>query len=535
MLASSILRARHASCRMGTASVGGLRGSGARTGEHEIYGSRSQAQGPFGMTEEQISYLLADVPVRSLLATDWYELDICDRNYRSGVSRRDTFELFSRQAPFGGAYMVCAGTVRALTYLLFALTREEADWLVAQGLSREFANYLLSVGRTLFRGVDIWIVEEGRLVFPYEPIMRVEGPSIPVQLLETYALNAVNYSTLVATKAARMRQAAGERPVLLEFGMRRAQDLAHLVAARCAMIGGLDATSNTYASRIYGTPPRGSVMHSQIQRYSNEVEAFRALYRSALDKNRVVFLLDTYDTRQGIKNAITVAREMRAEGHELYAVRLDSGDLAALSREVRQALRDAGFGDVRIILSGDLNEERISALVKAGAEFDVLGLGTELVTCSGQPALPGVYKMTATSDPETGGTVGRMKLSNDPGKATLPGAHQVYRFYAPDGSMVEDVIGLDPDDDELASMGGEPLLRRAVRDGEIVLPVSSPSEMLQNARRRAALDLSRLPERYRALKDAPAYSVRLSQRVDELRREMIRETGAAAEGEPLEA
>lgn len=487
------------------------------------------------MTQEEISYLLADVPVRSLLATDWYELDICDRNYRTGTSRRDTFELFSRQAPFGGAYMVCAGTVRALTYLLFSLTREEADWLVAQDLSREFAEYLLSAGRGLFRGVDIWIVDEGRLVFPYEPIMRVEGPSIPVQLLETYALNAVNYSTLVATKAARMRQAAGERAVLLEFGMRRAQDLAHLVGARCALIGGLDATSNTYASRVYGTPPRGSVMHSQIQRYGNETEAFRSLYRSALDKNRVVLLLDTYDTRQGIKNAITVAREMRAHGHELYAVRLDSGDLATLSKEVRRALRDAGFGNVKIILSGDLNEEKIASLVRAGAEFDILGLGTELVTCSGQPALPGVYKMTATSDPDTGGSVGRMKLSNDPGKATLPGAHQVYRFYAPDGSMVEDVIGLHPDDSDLAQVGGEPLLRQAVKDGEIVLPISSPGQMLEDAKRRAALDLQRLPEPYRALSGAPRYPVRLSRRVEQLRRLMMRETGGPAEGEPLEA
>jgi nicotinate phosphoribosyltransferase len=471
--------------------------------------------------------LLADVPIRSLLATDWYELDISDRNYRCGFNQRETFELFSRSAPFGGAYMICAGTVRALTYLLFTLTEEEAEWLVQCGLSEEFVGYLLSAGSDLFKGVDIWIVDEGRVVFPYEPLMRVQGPTIPVQMLETYALNAVNFSTLVATKAARMRYAAGERAVLLEFGMRRAHDLSHLVAARCAMIGGLDASSNTYASRIYGTQPRGSVMHSQIQRYDDELEAFRALYQCALDKDRVTLLLDTYDAIQGAYNAVKVAEEMRRDGHELYAVRLDSGDLASLSRRVRAILTEAGFPNVKIILSGDLNEERIEQLVQAGADFDILGLGTELVTCAGQPALPGVYKMTATSDPNTGQAVGRIKLSNDPAKSTLPGAHQVYRFYSSDGMMQRDVIGLDPDDADLAESGGEPLLRQVVKDGEILLPPLSPSERLMEAKKRAAEDLRRLPKQYLALKGAPKFPVVLSKRTMELRESLARELEAS--------
>jgi len=474
------------------------------------------------MTDEQRAHLLADVPVRSLLLTDWYELDVCDRNYRLGVNSQDTFEAFSRAAPFSGAYMVCAGTIRALTYLLFTLSREEAEWLVSCGLSRQFAEHLLNAGPDIFRGVNVWAVDEGRVVFPNEPMLRVEGPTIPAQMLETYVLNAINYSTLVATKAARMRYAAGESTVLLEFGMRRAQDLAHIVAARCSVIGGLDASSNTYASRVYGLPPRGSVMHAQVQRYDDEMEAFRDLYRSAVDKNRVTLLLDTYDTINGAYHAVQLAREMRVQGHQLYAVRLDSGGLPLLSRQVRAILTEAGFPNVRIILSGDLNEERIQNLLRQGADFDVLGLGTNLVTCQGQPALPGVYKLTAIRNLDTGAWVGRIKTSNDPAKSTNPGSHQVYRFYDEDGMMREDVIALDPEDTEVAALpGAEPLLRQVVRDGRIVLPDMTPSEMLLAAKKRAQEDLRRLPDRYKALQDAPPFPVRLGPKAEQLRQTLL--------------
>lgn len=374
------------------------------------------------------------------LYTDLYQLTMAYGYFRAGrQDDRAIFNLFFRSLPFGGGYAVSCGqgTVReflrgfrfddqALDYL-YTLSGHDGQPLFAE----DFLDYLK--GMTL--SVDVQAMPEGTLAFPHEPILRIEGPIIQCQLLETALLNIINFQTLIATKAARICDAAGGDPVL-EFGLRRAQGLGGMEASRAAYIGGCAATSNVLAGMHYGIPVKGTHAHSWVMSFDDELEAFDT-YADAMPNN-CVFLVDTYNTLEGVQHAIEIGKRLRASGHQLLGIRLDSGDLCALGKAARQMLDTAGFTLTQIIASNDLDERLIASLRAQGAPIAVWGVGTKLVTGGEQSALGGVYKLAALQAP---GGYWRytVKLSEQQIKTSIPGKLQVLR-YQQDGKFVGDVI-----------------------------------------------------------------------------------------------
>ena len=364
------------------------------------------------------------------LLTDLYQLTMAYGYWKSGTAEKQAcFHLAFRRNPFGGGFAVACGlgpTIEYVESLRFA--EDDLDYL--SGLLGNdgrplFEPAFLDHLRDLrFRG-DLDAIPEGTVVFAQEPLVRVTGPLLIAQLLETPLLNLINFQTLIATKAARLRLAAGEDPIL-EFGLRRAQGIdGGLAAARAAYAGGADATSNLLAGKIYGIPVKGTHAHSWVLSFDSELEAFET-YAEALPNN-CVFLVDTYDSLEGVRHAVQVGRRLRERGHEMVGVRLDSGDLAWLSREARRILDEAGFPKAQILASNDLDEILIADLKRQGAAIGVWGVGTRLVTAFGDPALGGVYKLTAVR--ESGGEwEDRVKVSEQSVKTTNPGILQVRRF-----------------------------------------------------------------------------------------------------------
>jgi len=389
------------------------------------------------------------------LLTDLYQLTMAYGYWKQ--NRHDdeaVFHLFFRRAPFGEVAAITAGVDEAIDWVSGARFREgELDYL--SGLvgndgeplfEGDFLHYLAEMDWA----VSIEAIPEGELVYANEPMVRVRGPLLQCQLLETGLLNIINFQTLAATQAARLVEAAEGDPVL-EFGLRRAQGPdGALSAARAAYIGGCVATSNVLAGQLYGIPVKGTHAHSWVMSYPTELDAFRA-YAEALPNN-AVFLVDTYDTEQGVANAITVGKEMRKRGYEMAGVRLDSGDLVELSKLARKMLDDAGFPEAAVVASNDLDVETIKTLKANGAEINVWGVGTKLATCYEQAALGGVYKLAAIR--ESGGEWDwKVKRSNDIIKVSNPGILQVRR----DGG--KDLIFHDP------SAEAEGLLLPFIRNG----------------------------------------------------------------------
>ena len=364
------------------------------------------------------------------LLTDLYQLSMAAAAWKSGAHRKEgVFHLHFRRAPFKGGFTVAAGLSAALAYLRdFRFDESDLAYLATlQAVSGEplFEPAFLEHLRTLELRLDVDAVPEGTVVFPQEPLLRVCGPIIPCMLLETPLLNLINFQTLIATKAARICLAAAGEPVL-EFGLRRAQGVdGALAASRAAYLGGAAATSNVLAGKLYGIPVRGTHAHSWVMLFDSEREAFEA-YARAMPHN-VVFLVDTYDTLEGVKNAIEVGRTLRAQGRSLSGVRLDSGDLAWLSIEARKLLDEAGFQSTEILATNDLDEHLIASLKQQGAKITVWGVGTRLVTAFDEPALGGVYKLAAVRDPG-GPWKPRIKLSEQSAKTSIPGVLQVRRF-----------------------------------------------------------------------------------------------------------
>lgn len=375
------------------------------------------------------------------LLTDLYELTMAFGYWRLGMAEREAvFYMSYRENPFGGDYCVACGLQRMIEILQsLRFDGEDIDYLQSLNgvdgkplFEREFLQYLSSLE---FR-CDVDAVEEGRVVFPQQPLLRVRGPIVEAQVLESLLLNTINFPTLVATKAARICQAAGEGRVL-EFGLRRAQgDSGALVASRAAYVGGCVATSNVLAGKCYGIPVGGTHAHSWVMSFEDELTAFDS-YAQVMPNN-CIFVVDTYDSRQGIAHAIEVGRRLHRQGHALIGIRLDSGDLVALSREARQMLDQADMHHVSIVASNDLDEHSIARLRQDGAMIDVWGVGTRLATAYDQPALGGVYKLSALRTP-SGGWEHKMKVSDQPLKASLPGILQVRR-YATAGRWVGDLI-----------------------------------------------------------------------------------------------
>lgn len=431
------------------------------------------------------------------LLTDLYQLTMAAGYYDRGIHERKTiFHLFYRKAPFGGHFALAAGLPLVVDLVQnFGFSVDDIQYLGrlkganGEPLFKEpFLNYLQ---RLKFRGTIVG-VPEGEVVLPHEPLLRVEANLIEAQLLETALLTVMNFSTLIATKAARIKHAAGEDTVL-EFGLRRAQGIdGGLTASRAAYVGGCDATSNVWAGRYYGIPVRGTHAHSWVMSFPTEEAAF-ASYAAAMPNN-CIFLVDTYDTLDGVAKAIKVGKKLRAQGHEMLGVRLDSGDLVELSIAAREMLDQEGFPLAKIVASDSLDEYAIADLKKKGARIDVWGVGTRLATAYDQPALGGVYKMAAIQD-ENGGWELKMKLSETAIKVSNPGKLGVRRYYDekdgfPMGSTIYNQFDGPPSGrfvmDNGFSMSTPPgleedeLLRPVFTDGELTI---APTDLLSTRAR----------------------------------------------------
>ena len=376
--------------------------------------------------------LRATVPgVVPALLTDLYQLTMAQGYWlHQRANRKAIFHLFFRKHPFGGGYTISAGLQTAIDLLRqFKFDRDSIDYL--SGLAGHdgqplFQPAFLEFLQTLKLTVDLYAVPEGTVVFPHQPLVRVEGPMLQCQILETLLLNVINFQTLIATKSARICRAA-EGDTVMEFGMRRAQGVdGALAASRAAYVGGCHATSNVLAGQRFGIPVKGTHAHSWVMSFDDEFESFEA-YAQAMPNN-CVFLVDTFDTLEGVRKAIQVGTQLRSRGHEMLGIRLDSGDLAYLSVRARALLDEAGFENVQIVASNDLDERLITSLKSQGAKISIWGVGTRLATAYDQPALGGVYKLAAVED-EEGNWQPKIKLSEQLIKTSTPGKLQVRRYY----------------------------------------------------------------------------------------------------------
>ena len=479
---------------------------------------------------------LTDVTMSSDVAlnTDLYELTMAQGFWESGMRGAEgCFTVFFRECPFGGGYAVACGIGQIADLVEnFVFDEGSIDYLarvMAPGGGPMFKRGFLDYLRDFRMRVSVWAIPEGDLAFPREPMVRVEGPLIDCQLLETALLNLVNFQTLVATKTARVVHAAEGHPVS-DFGLRRAQGPdGGLSVARASYIGGASSTSNVLAGKIYGIPVFGTHAHSWVMSFPTELDAFRAFARSS-PKN-CVFLVDTYDVHQGIRNAITVAKEMEEAGERLAAIRIDSGDLAKLSKETRRAFDEAGLPYVRISASNDLDEYTIQSLFAQGAPIDSFGVGTKLATCDPQPSLGGVYKLSATRASKDSDWEPVIKLSEMAYKRTIPGIQHLRRYLDASGCPVGDMIVDDACDrggtsmvdvvDDLVSYDLSGLEVREVHE-QVVCDGrrSGDVEDIKVARSRCRESLMRLDPAVRRFLNPQIYPVGLEAGLAQVRRKL---------------
>jgi nicotinate phosphoribosyltransferase len=437
------------------------------------------------------------------LLTDFYELTMCAGYFENQRDEAANFDLFIRRLPPNRSYFAFAGLEQILFFLKnMKFSEEQISYLRVQGFKEPFLDRLKNFK---FTG-DVWSVPEGTIVFHDEPLVRVTAPIVEAQLIETFVLNTTNLQTTLATKASRVVTAARGRPVI-EFGLRRTQGIdAGMKAARCSYLVGCTGTSNVLAGMKYGIPVFGTMAHSYVMFFDKEIDAFRA-FSKAFPENST-FLIDTYDDLMGARNAAAVAKELEREGHRLNGVRLDSGDLASLSKKVRSMLDKDGLGYVKIFASGDLDEYKIEELLRRGAKIDSFGVGTRMSTSFDRPYVDVVYKLSGKVKDEV--FVPAMKLSR--GKMTLPGIKQIFRQKDERGHYIKDVIGLA--DEEVA---GDPLLLKVMEKGKIVYDLPS----LERARKTALTNLSQLPDKYKKLVKAPLYPVELSPRLRKIQKALM--------------
>ena len=472
----------------------------------------------------------------SALTTDLYEVTMACGYFKAGVTDYEAvFHVTFRENPFAGQFTVACGLATAIDFLrAFHFTDREVDYLALQtGNDGKplFDSHFLDYLRGLQLTCDVDAIPEGTLVFANEPLIRVVGPIIQCQLLETALLNIFNFQSLIATKAARVCQAAKGDPVI-EFGLRRSQGVdGGLTAARAAYIGGCAGTSNLQAGQQFGIPVSGTQAHSWIMFFENELEAFKT-YAEAMPNN-CIFLVDTYNSVDGIRHAIEVAGELRKQGHEMIGVRLDSGDGVALSIKARRMLDEAGFPNVTIVGSGDLDEYMIADLKQRGAKIDVWGVGTKLSTGHPDAALGGIYKLGAIRRPGGDEWQYRIKLSEESAKMSVPGSLQVRRFFQPDGRFMADAIyetdhGLS-EPCEIVDVETEDktkippntrysdLLVPIFRGGQVVYEPPSVEASREHLRKQ----LSCAPPEILRLKDPAPYKIGLERSLHELRSKLI--------------
>ncbi|BDV42517.1 nicotinate phosphoribosyltransferase [Geotalea uraniireducens] len=467
----------------------------------------------------------------SPLLTDFYELTMLAGYLEEGMTDEPAvFDLFFRHNPFNGGYTIFAGLASALDYLEnLQFSEDELEYLQGLGIFRpRFIDFLRGFR---FTGT-ITAVPEGTAVFAHEPLVTVEAPLAQAQLVETALLNILNFQTLVATKAARVNHAAAGATVL-EFGLRRAQGPdGGLSVARAAYVGGVRSTSNVLAGKLLGIPVKGTHAHSWIMAFPDELTAFRKY--AEVFPAECVLLVDTYDTlKSGIPNAITVARELREQGYELLGIRIDSGDLAYLSREARRMFDAAGFPAVKVVASNELDELVIESIRSEGGQVDIYGVGTKLATCSGEGggALGGVYKLVRIGDRP------KLKVTSDVAKATLPDRKRLLRAVASDGSFIQDIICLAGEEIAPGDTVYDPTnplqhvtiapnarlieLRDVVMEGGRKTAV--PAHSLDELADRSVAQLAHLPQGCLRFINPHKYKVSISRGLNELRQRLMEE------------
>jgi nicotinate phosphoribosyltransferase len=454
--------------------------------------------------------------------TDQYQITMSQVYFHKGLKDETAiFDYFFRKVPFKGGFVVFSGLedfLKAVENLRF--DEKDIEYLRKEGMDEEFVDYLR---KFRFRG-NIYASQEGDLIFPNRPVIIVEASIVEAQLIETLLLNIINYQSLIATKASRMRLSAGDQP-LVDFGLRRAPGAGGYSASRAAMIGGFNATSNVRSGRDYHIPISGTMAHSFVQRYDDEISAFRDF--AEIRPDDCVLLVDTYDTlKSGVPNAIKVGKEMEERGQKLKGIRLDSGDLAWLAKESRKMLDDAGFDYVKIAASNQLDEHVIKSLLAQEAPIDIFGVGTSLVTGRPDSALDGVYKLSFANNES------RLKLSESINKINYPGKKQVYRLLNPDGSFYGgEVVKLfdetdiskmyhpvEPDESlELDEFEKVPLLSQYMEKGKRLTQPREVSEIAEFSQQQ----IRKLPEEFKRFDNPHIYKVGLSKKLKEERDRLI--------------
>ena len=477
---------------------------------------------------------LENIQSRNLtLDTDLYELTMV-AGYRllCRDHRRACFDLYYRTNPDNGSYCVFAGLQSVINYVNnLGIHPDDLEYLKSIGIFSDEALDALARGIN-FTG-DIWAVPEGTVVFPNEPLIRVTGPIAEAQILETTLLALVGHQTLIATKGARLCVATKGAPVI-DFGTRRAHGIqAALYGARAAYIGGCAGTSNVKAGKLFGIPVRGTHAHSWVESYDHELDAFRGF--SQVFPENCVLLVDTYDTLEGVRRAVKIAREMKKSGRSLLGIRIDSGDLSYYSKAARQILDQAGFHEVKILASSDLDEYIITSLREQGAAIDIWCVGTRLITSYQTPALGVVYKLMAV-DKGDGTWIPRIKISENPQKVTNPGVKKIFRFYNTHGRMTGDLLA----DEGEPLPSGEPVrahhpmyeyMKKTCRPPyevtELMVPVFLDGKQvydppsLEDTRRRAAQDINSLEEEYKRFANPHIYKVSLSDKLYRIKKRLL--------------
>jgi len=476
------------------------------------------------------------------LLTDLYQLTMVGGYVQEGKKEQwANFDYFFRRIPDDGGYCVLAGLADVIDYIQrLRFSQEDLSYLEGLGIfPKEVLTYLENFQ---FTG-DLWAIPEGTVVFPHEPLIRVVAPLPEAQLIESTLLNIMNFQTLIATKGARVHWAANGDPVV-DFGLRRAHGPdGALMASRAAYIGGVDSTSNVLAGRLYGIPVRGTHAHSWVESFPNELDAFRAYAKVYPDA--CLLLADTYDTlRSGVPHAIQVGRELKEEDHKLLGIRLDSGDLAYLSKEARSMLDEAGFSDSAIVASSDLDEWIVESLKRQGARVDIWGVGTRLVTSFSCPALGGVYKLTALDD-DGKRMAPKIKRSDNPEKITNPGVKKVVRIYDQKERMRGDVLFLD---EERIPEGRSfrvyhPMFTHVFKyypkhfmKKDLLLPIFQKGKLVYESptvhtiREHTLKNLEQLDPAYKRFRNPHTYHVSLSRTLFKIKQRLLRE---AAESEMM--
>lgn len=455
------------------------------------------------------------------LYTDFYELTMAQGYFLSGRHQQPAnFDYFFRSLPFKGGYVVFAGLSDLLEIIEnFTFHEDELAYLKEQGFKSEFLSYLKDFQ---FQG-DIYSVKEGEVIFANEPVLRVEGNILETQILETVILNTLNFESLIATKASRIKLAAGDKSVL-DFGLRRSQGLGGLQASKASVIGGIGGSSNVLSGKMYDIDVSGTMAHSWVQSFGDEITAFRTYARHYPDAS--ILLVDTYDTlKSGVPNAIKVAKELEEKGHKLIAIRLDSGDLAYLARQSRNMLDNAGLDYVKIAASNQLDEYVIKSLQNQNAPIDLFGVGTKLVTAYDDPALDGVYKLSSINGNPT------LKISENIEKITLPDTKKIVRYLNEDGSFYCDGVLLDDEGEQdvvyhphvthksskVAELKSETLLSKIVDQGRVTITPPKPKQSAAYARER----LAKLNQEHKRFDNPHVYKVGVSKKLRDLKDQLV--------------